>query len=96
MTAKILLDTTNNLKSVQLALQLQQLGLCVSEPGMAQDWINAIADFFTVVEFPVLGYAPPAVLTEMHLRLVQSAVELAPLQTPIRAALCLGKVTNHQ
>ena len=30
------------------------------------DWIDAIADFFTVVEFPVLGYLPPAVLTELH------------------------------
>ena len=30
------------------------------------DWIDALADFFTIVEFPVLGYLPPAVLTELH------------------------------
>ena len=46
-----------------------------------------------IASYPLsVGYKPPAVLTEMHLRLVQSAVELAPLQSPIRAALCLGKV----
>ena len=92
MTAKILLDTTNNLKSIQLAFQLVQMGLCVTEPSRGQDWINAIVDFLTVDEFPVLGYSPPAVLTEIHCQLVQSAVELAPLLSPIRAALCLGKV----
>ena len=92
MTAKILLDTTNNLKSIQLAFQVVQMGLCVSDPCQGQDWINAIVDFFTVVEFPVLGYEPPAVLTELHLRLVQCAVELAPARSATRAAVCLGKV----
>ena len=92
MTAKILLDTTNNLKSIQLAFQIVQMGLCVSDPCQGQDWINAIVDFFTVVEFPVLGYEPPAVLTELHLRLVQCAVELAPARSATRAAVCLGKV----
>ena len=92
MTAKILLDTNNNLKSIQLAFQLVQLGLCVTEPARGQDWITAIVDFLTVEEFPVLGYSPPAVLTEIHCGVLQSAVELAPLLSPIRAALCLGKV----
>ena len=92
MTAKILLDTNNNLKSIQLAFQLVHMGLCVTEPSRGQDWINAIVDFLTVDEFPVLGYSPPAVLTEIHCQLVQSAVEVAPLLSPIRAALCLGEV----
>ena len=50
MTAKILLDSVNNLKSIQLAFQIVQMGLCVAEPSEGQDWINAIADFFTVQE----------------------------------------------
>jgi len=93
LTAKVLLDTTSNLKSIQLAFKLVQVGLCVRDPSTGPDWINALVDFFTVVEFPVLGYQPPAVLTEMHFQLVQCGVELAPpAASPVRAALCLGKV----
>jgi len=93
LTAKVLLDTTSNLKSIQLAFKLVQVGLCVRDPSTGPDWINALVDFFTVVEFPVLGYQPPAVLTEMHFQLVQCGVELAPpVVSPVRAALCLGKV----
>jgi len=45
------------------------------------------------VEFPVLGYVPPVVLTELHFLLTQCAVELSPPSVvPARAALCLGKV----
>ena len=36
------------------------------DPSIGSDWVNALVDLFTVVEFPVLGYQPPAVLTEMH------------------------------
>jgi len=93
LTAKILLDTTSNLKSIQLAFKLVQVGLCVRDPVSGPDWVNALAEFFTVVEFPVLGYLPPAVLTEMHFQLVQCGLELAPPHiAPVRAAICLGKV----
>jgi len=93
LTAKVLLDTTSNLKSIQLAFKLVQVGLCVRDLSTGPDWINALVDFFTVVEFPVLGYQPPAVLTEMHFQLVQCGLEVAPPNAaPIRAALCLGKV----
>ena len=56
-------------------------------------WINALIEFFRVVEFPVLGYSPPVVLTEMHFLLNHCAVELSPASvSPARGALCLGKV----
>ena len=32
MTSKILLDSTNNLKSIQLGFQIFQMGLCVEDP----------------------------------------------------------------
>ena len=67
----MLLDTTTNLKSIQLAFQLTRLGLQLSDPSPLPDWLTALQDFFTVVEFPVLGYVPPAVLTEMHFTLLQ-------------------------
>ena len=93
LTSKILLDPTTNLKSIQLAFNVVQGGVCVREPGTAPLWIDALVNFFTVVEFPVLGYVPPVVLTELHFQLEQCAVELSPpAAAPARAALCLGRV----
>lgn len=93
LTTKVLLDRKTNLKSIQLAFNIVQGGMCVREPGNGSDWINSLVNFFTVVEFPVLGYSPPVVLTELHFLLAQCAVEFSPPSTePGRAVLCLGKV----
>ena len=47
-----------------------------------------------MVEFPVLGYVPPAVLSELHFQLLQCAVEVAPpAAEPAAAALCIGKAS---
>jgi len=92
LTGKVLLDTASNLKSIQLAFKFVSAGVCVREPATGPDWVDAIADFFTVVEFPVLGYLPPAVLTELHFQLSQCAIELAPPSvSPTRAALAIGR-----
>lgn len=48
--------------------------MVVREPSRAGDWINALKEFFTVVEFPVLGYVPPVVLTELHFHLTQGFI----------------------
>ena len=66
--------------------------MCIREPGSGADWVAALASFFTVVEFPVLGYVPPVILTELHFLLEQSAIELAPpAAAPACAALCIGQ-----
>jgi hypothetical protein len=58
--------------------------------------LASLAAFFTVVEFPVLGYVPPVILTELHFLLEQSAVELAPPSAaPASAALCIGIIWYH-
>ena len=94
LTGKVLLDTATNLKSIQLAFQLAKVGLSVRDAALAPDWVTALADFFTVVEFPVLGYTPPAVLSELHFQLLQCAVELTPPSVaPATAVLCIGKAS---
>ena len=94
LTGKVLLDSGSNLKSIQLAFLLARVGLCVRDPALAPDWVTALAEFFTVVEFPVLGYVPPAVLSELHFQLLQCAVEVAPpAAAPAAAALCIGKAS---
>ncbi|KAK2180615.1 hypothetical protein NP493_435g00001 [Ridgeia piscesae] len=44
-------------------------------------------EFFNVIEYPVLGYTPPKILTEMHTHLWGCAVDYRPLSLPYRAVL---------
>ena len=41
-------------------------------------FLNLYPCFSTVVDFPVVGYVPPEVLTELHFLLNHCAVELSP------------------
>jgi hypothetical protein len=54
-------------------------------------WAEWMADFFTVVEYPVDGYVPPAILTEMQFDVRHSSIEIIPNNHPARLSLALGK-----
>jgi autophagy-related protein 2 len=43
-------------------------------PG-PQSWLSQMIDMLDVLDFPVPGYIPPRVLTELHLHLWDCAVE---------------------
>ena len=80
-------------ESIKLTFKLVQVGLCVRDPSTGPDWFNALVNLFTVVEFPKLGYQPPAVLTKIHFQVDQRGLESSsPNITPVRGAICLGKV----
>ena len=80
-------------ESIKLTFQLVNVGLCVRDPSTGPDWVNALVNLFTVVEFPKLGYQPPAILTKIHFQVDQRGLESSsPNITPVRAAICLGKV----
>ncbi len=38
-------------------------------------WVRQLSDFFDVVDYPIAGYRPPAVVTELHLNLSGCAVD---------------------
>ena len=92
LTTKILFDSKNNFKSITLALFLCEGSVVASSPASLQpvlaDWL---ADFFTVVEYPVLGYIPPAILTEMYFDLKHCTLDLTYL-SPGQMTLSLGHV----
>ena len=80
-------------ESIKLTFKLVQVGLCVRDPSTGPDWFNALVNLFTVVEFPTLGYQPPPVLSKIHFQVDQRGLEQSsPNISPVRAALCRGKV----
>ena len=90
LTAKILFDSEANLKTINLAFDFSQAGV-VLQTLAAPQWVDWLADFFTVVEYPVEGYVPPAILTEMQFDVTHSSIELIPENHPARISLALGR-----
>lgn len=91
LTAKILFDAKANLKTINLAFDFMELNAIIRSLVDSPVWVNWLGDFFTVVEFPVDGYLPPAILTEMQFDVRKSSVELIPKVHPARLAFTLGK-----
>ncbi|TRY61083.1 hypothetical protein TCAL_14969 [Tigriopus californicus] len=91
LTAKILFDAKANLKTINLAFDFMELNAIIRSLVDSPVWLTWLGEFFTVVEFPVDGYLPPAILTEMQFDVRKSSVELIPKVHPARLAFTLGK-----
>lgn len=90
LTAKILFDSKTNFKTINLGMLLSEASLLsnVSTPPVLIDWL---AEFFTVVEYPVTGYIPPAILTEMHFDVQHCTVDMTHID-PGKLTLALGRI----
>ena len=80
LTTKILFDSKSNFKSINLAMFLTEGSFVASSPSSQSVLVDWLTDFFTVVEYPVMGYVPPAILTEMHFDAKQCTVDVTYLQ----------------
>ena len=90
LTAKILFDSEANLKTINLAFDFCQAAVVLPALGVPE-WVDWLGDYFTVVEYPVDGYVPPAILTEMQFDARHSSLEIIPSSHPARLSLALGK-----
>uniref|UniRef100_A0A8C4Q9H4 Autophagy related 2B n=1 Tax=Eptatretus burgeri TaxID=7764 RepID=A0A8C4Q9H4_EPTBU len=50
-----------------------------------QGWHEQVLDFIDVLDEPVLGYAPPDIITVLHTNLLGCALDYRPLYLPVRA-----------
>lgn len=91
LTTKILFDSKTNFKTIALGLSLTEGSVVASSASIQPVLIDWLQDYFTVVEYPVLGYIPPAILTEMHFDLKHCTFDLTYL-TPGQISLSLGHV----
>ncbi|XP_063895892.1 autophagy-related protein 2 homolog A [Helicoverpa armigera] len=80
---------TPNLKTICIALGIEQATLRHrGDKGIA--WLTQLMDVIDVIDYPVLGYTPSTVLSELHVHVIDCAVDYRPLFLPIRTVLTLG------
>lgn len=56
-------------------------------------WLTQLIDMFDVVDYPVEGYTPMGVVTEMHLHLWDCAIDYRPLHFNYRSIITIGTFT---
>ncbi|XP_041969393.1 autophagy-related protein 2 homolog A isoform X2 [Aricia agestis] len=78
---------TPGLKTICIALGIEQATLR-HRGGVA--WLTQLMDVLDVVDYPVAGYTPSTVLSELHVHVWDCAVDYRPLYLPIRTILTLG------
>ncbi|XP_066575184.1 autophagy-related protein 2 homolog A [Amia ocellicauda] len=81
---KITIDPKRNVKEFLVALRLHGATLRHRMALANQSWHEQLIDFLDVIDEPILGYTPPAVITVLHTHLLSCAVDYRPLYLPVR------------
>ncbi|KAM4621735.1 autophagy-related protein 2 homolog A isoform 1-T1 [Polymixia lowei] len=81
---KVTLDPQRNVKEFLVALRLQGATMRHHMTQTNQSWHEQLVDFLDVIDDPILGYTPPAVITVLHTHLATCAVDYRPLYLPLR------------
>uniref|UniRef100_A0A8C6L4B2 Autophagy related 2A n=1 Tax=Nothobranchius furzeri TaxID=105023 RepID=A0A8C6L4B2_NOTFU len=81
---KITLDLDRNVKEFLVALQLQGATIQHYMTQSNQSWHEQLVEFLDVIDDPILGYTPPAIITVLHTHLATCAVDYRPLYLPLR------------
>ncbi|XP_049811820.1 autophagy-related protein 2 homolog A [Schistocerca nitens] len=91
MAIKIQLDDSIlNLKTFRVAAGLRGATLRHRMCASSTSWFTQFVDFFDVRDYPVAGYDPPGVITELHMHLWDCAVDYRPLYLPLKSMITVG------
>ncbi|XP_022818068.1 autophagy-related protein 2 homolog A isoform X1 [Spodoptera litura] len=90
MALKVAPDAeSSNVKSIVIALGIEQATLRYrGDKGIS--WLTQLMDIIDVIDYPVPGYTPSTVMSELHVHVVDCAVDYRPLYLPFRTVLTLG------
>lgn len=81
------------MKRLRLAAVVHTATLKHNNPTIAeQSWLMELMDMFDVLDYPIPGYKPNGVITEMHIHLWDCAIDYRPLYFPFRAVATLGNL----
>ncbi|XP_076360508.1 autophagy-related 2 isoform X2 [Tachypleus tridentatus] len=83
------LDEAQAIKTLKVALGIQGATLRHRMTSTPESWLTQCIDFFDVVDYPVAGYVPPTIVTELHLHLWSCAIDYRPLYLPLRAMVTM-------
>lgn len=80
------------IKRMKLTVGIQKATLrhhpCLSQ----HSWLTQIIDFVDVADYPIEGYKPFGIITEMQLHLWDCAIDYRPKALPYRAVLEIGSL----
>ncbi|XP_049531977.1 autophagy-related protein 2 homolog B [Anopheles darlingi] len=77
-------------KRIRMAAGIQLTTLRHHSTLPAHAWLTQLLDMLDVEDYPVAGYTPLGVVTEMHLHLWDCAIDYRPLYFPYRAIITIG------
>lgn len=81
---------THHVKTIRVAVGVRLATLRHRMCAEPNSWFTQMIDFFDVLDYPIPGYNPMAVLTEFHLHLWDCAIDYRPHFLPLRSLLTLG------
>ncbi|XP_017466470.1 PREDICTED: autophagy-related protein 2 homolog B [Rhagoletis zephyria] len=85
--------TDQRIKRLRVTTSIQQATLRYNSMLSNQFWLHQLIDFLDVVDYPIEGYAPYGIITEMQLHLWNCAIDYRPSNFDYRALLELGAFT---
>lgn len=85
---KVNLDE-QDIKTFKVAVGISGATLRHYTTPTPQNWLTQFVDFFDIIDYPVNGYIPPAIITELHLHLWSCAIDYRPLHLPLRAIITM-------
>ncbi|XP_066992632.2 autophagy-related protein 2 homolog A [Anabrus simplex] len=83
-------DTMHNLKTFRVAAGVRGATLRHRMCASSNSWFTQFMDFFDVIDYPIAGYDPPGVITELHMHLWDCAVDYRPLHLPLKSVITMG------
>uniref|UniRef100_A0A8C6YFN9 Autophagy related 2A n=1 Tax=Naja naja TaxID=35670 RepID=A0A8C6YFN9_NAJNA len=84
---QINLDMEKNIKEFLVTLRLEGATIRHRMALTHQSWYTQLIDFLDVLDDPILGFVPPAIITVLHTHLFNCAVDYRPLYLPLRVLI---------
>lgn len=79
-------------KRVRLSLGVQNASLKHNSTLPEHSLLTQIMDMFDIKDYPVPGFYPNTVLTELHIHLWDISIDYRPIHFPFRAVATLGSI----
>ncbi|XP_063002254.1 LOW QUALITY PROTEIN: autophagy-related protein 2 homolog A [Elgaria multicarinata webbii] len=87
LAIQINLDLEKNIKEFLVTLRLEGATMRHHMALPHQSWYTQMIDFLDVLDDPILGFAPPTVITVLHTHLFSCAVDYRPFYLPVRVLI---------
>ncbi|KAG8323603.1 Autophagy protein [Homalodisca vitripennis] len=83
----------SRIKMVKVACGIRGATLRQRMTYSRHSWLLQLLEFFDVMDYPVAGYEPSQVITELHQHLWDCAIDYRPVNLPMRSLLAIGSLS---